>query len=313
LRRGEEVRYALGVDVGGTKVATAILDQDGKIIKRLELPSNPIDKEKMFEQVVRCIDGVIEQSTIPFADICGMGIGVPGKINRDEGIAVFQNNLPWRDFPVVQRLKQRFPIDNIVLDNDVYMATYAEWKLSNLGNECSFVYLTISTGISCAIINNGSFIRGEGFAGEVGSLPVLNPFSSGMITLEQSSSGVAMEKAARHYLRNPQMSTEEFFKQFELGNELAKELMKKVIAPLAYGVYSIITLLDPQRIVLGGGVVNHNPFMLELIEEGMKEYFSSGHQYSANKLQLSQLKGDAGITGAGLRAMESMVSSKNLN
>src|SRR5699024_11478954 len=120
-------------------------------------------------------------------------------------------------------------IDNIVLDNDVYMATYAEWKLSNLGNECSFVYLTISTGISCAIINNGSFIRGEGFAGEVGSLPVLNPFSSGMITLEQSSSGVAMEKAARHYLRNPQMSTEEFFKQFELGNELAKELMKKVI------------------------------------------------------------------------------------
>ncbi|HLQ72226.1 MAG TPA: ROK family protein, partial [Bacillota bacterium] len=98
------MKYALGVDVGGTKVASAILDQEGRLIERVELPSNPVDKEKVFEQVVRSIDGVMEQSAISFSDLDGMGVGVPGKVNRDEGIAVFQNNLPWRDFPVVERL-----------------------------------------------------------------------------------------------------------------------------------------------------------------------------------------------------------------
>ncbi|HLQ72317.1 MAG TPA: ROK family protein, partial [Bacillota bacterium] len=187
------------------------------------------------------------------------------------------------------------------------MATYAEWKRSNLGNKGSFVYITISTGISCAIINNGTFIRGEGFAGEVGSLPVLNPFASGLITLEQASSGVAMEKAARQWFHNPDMSTKDFFEAFKQGNDLAQTLMKKIIAPLAYGVYSIVTILDPQKIVFGGGVVNHNPVMLDLIKEGMKEYSTSIYRKSVDKLQLSQLKGDAGLTGAGLKAKEASI------
>lgn len=111
--------YALGVDVGGTKVAAAILDEDGHFIERVEFPSDTTDEENMFKQVVSCIDNVVGSSDISYEDICAMGIGVPGKIDRARGVAVFQNNLPWHGFPVVERLKQVIPIDRVVLDNDV--------------------------------------------------------------------------------------------------------------------------------------------------------------------------------------------------
>ncbi len=190
------VAYALGVDIGGTKIATVIIDQYGKIYKRSEVASDPSDEEKMFEQVIKSIEMVLEGSKIHLKDIEGMGVGVPGKVDRENGIAIFQNNLPWRDFPIVSRLQDYFSFENIVIDNDVYMATFAEWKVSNTNKQDTFVYLTISTGISCAIIHKGSFMRGNGFAGELGLCRVLAvPSLIGFENLEKSASGPAIKKA----------------------------------------------------------------------------------------------------------------------
>src|SRR5699024_3805276 len=165
-------------------------------ITLVEKKSNTNDREIMFAQVLKSIRMVQKESGIPFEKIVGTGLGVPGKIDREKGIAVFQNNLPWENFPIVERLKNELPLENIVLDNDVYMATFAEWKATGANPQDTFVYITISTGISCSIIHQGSFIRGNGFAGEIGLLPVYhNPLSeeNSIITLEHSASGSAME------------------------------------------------------------------------------------------------------------------------
>jgi len=81
-------------------------------------------------------------------------------------------------------------------------------------------------------------------------------------------------------------------------------LLNEVVGSLAHGIYSIICLLDPHRIVLGGGVVNKNPFLLELIKESLKQYLIPEQQHSLESLHISRLKGDSGIVGAALKGIE---------
>ncbi|MDQ0255877.1 glucokinase [Evansella vedderi] len=298
------MEYALGIDIGGTKIAAAILNQSGEIINRVEVKSKPENEEKMFEQVVECIKNLLSNSLIPVADICGMGIGIPGKVDQENGLAVFQNNLPWRNFPIKERLKSIFPVEHIVIDNDVCMAAFAEWKQLDMKENTSFVYITVSTGIACSFINSGSVIRGAGFAGEIGLISVLNNLSeSGIETLERSSSGLAIEKLAKKHFQNPNMTTKDFFDEYVKGNLLARRLMKEIVISLTHGIYSIVCLLDPHRIVFGGGVMNHNPFLLDLMKESLRDNLVFGQYQVLDRMQISGLKENSGVIGAGLRGL----------
>lgn len=299
------MKYGLGVDVGGTKIATVIIDQHGKIISRVEVPSAPFDKEKMFEQVVNSIDNVLVKSKLDISMIEGMGVGVPGKVDRDNGIAIYQNNLPWQKFPIVDRLKERFPIQNIVIDNDVYMAAYAEWMVSDANDKSTFVYVTVSTGISCSTIHNGTFIRGNGFAGELGLFPVLSNSSlKGIHNLEKIASGPAIQKQAERFMNQINITTRDFFMGFEKDDENAQKLMSEVTESLAHGIYSIVCLLDPQKIIFGGGVIYNHPFLLDLVKEKLDYYVISEQKHTLNRMQTSKLKENAGVVGAGLLGLK---------
>src|SRR5699024_110764 len=165
---------------------------------RVEVKSNPISEETMFQQVVYSIEKLIKQANISLKNIKGIGIGVPGKIDRENGIAIYQNNLPWRHFPIVERSKKHFPIEHVVIDNDVHLAAWDEWiALEKKKSVTTFVYVTISTGISCAIIQYGKFIRGNGFAGELGLIPVNHHTGHHVDKLENIASGPAIAKHAQ--------------------------------------------------------------------------------------------------------------------
>lgn len=297
--------YTLGVDIGGTNIDTALIDQYGKVYSRSVVASNPADKESMFEQVVKGIEMVLIESKVATKDIRGIGVGVPGKIDSENGIALFQNNLPWNNFPIANRLRDHFSIENIVVDNDVYMAAYAEWKLSKAPKKDTFVYLTISTGISCSIIHNGSFMRGNGFAGELGLFPVLtSSTSNGIEKLEQIASGPAIKKLAEKRFNNFKLTTSEFFLKYKNNDPVAKELMGEVVDSLVHGIYAIVCLLDPHKIVLGGGVVNHNPFLLDLVKESLKKHLITEQQHVLDHLCISVLKEDSGVIGAGIKGFD---------
>ena len=294
--------YTLGVDIGGTKVATGLIDQYGEMHNRSVVASDPSDAEKMFKQVIKSIEMVLEESKVDLKEIKGMGVGVPGKVDYENGIAIYQNNLPWRNFPIVDRLREYFSLENIMIDNDVYMATFAEWKFSNIGKQETFVYLTISTGISCSIIHKGSLMRGNGFAGEIGLFPVLARSSpNGFEGLEKIASGPAITKLAEQRFNNPELTISEFFSKYVESDPTAKVLMDDVVGSLAHGIYSIICLLDPHRIVLGGGVVNNNPLLLDLIKESLNQYLIPEQQHVHEHLYVSALKESSGVIGAGMK------------
>lgn len=296
------MRYAIGLDIGGTKIAAGIVNENGDLIQKEVMASDPSDRERMFSQVETCIKQLLDHCSIPEVEMIGIGAGVPGKVDRDEGIAVFQNNLPWSQFPLLERIKQAFGTEQIVIDNDVYMAAFAEWKKANLQADDLLAYITISTGISCALIQGGEFIRGAGFAGEIGLVPVEAPGASKKIErLEWTASGPAVEKRAIEVLGRETVTAKEIFSAFHTDDADKKRIIDEMVASMGHGVYMLISLLDPHQIVFGGSVATNNPYLLHLFKQKLADYLIDEQQHILQGMKISNLSGDAGIIGTGLR------------
>ncbi|MBS4212985.1 MULTISPECIES: ROK family protein [Neobacillus] len=298
------MKKAIGLDIGGTKIAAGIISETGKLLKRAEVKSDPSDREHMFTRVVEVVEQVLNDSSFSITDIEGIGVGVPGKVDRENGIAVFQNNLPWAQFPVSDRLRDQFGLERIEIDNDVYTAAFAEWKAAGGNKNETFVYVTISTGISCAILHQGSFFRGAGFAGEFGLIPILSKARGPKWgRLEKAAAGPAIAKLAETVLEET-LSTKDVFERYQAGVPEYQPIIDEVTDYWAQGLYSISCLLDPHQIVFGGSVIANNPFLLEIIKEKLKSYQISEQQHVLNRMSVSTIKQDNGIVGAGLRVFE---------
>lgn len=289
------MKKAIGIDIGGTKIAAGIISESGELLTRAEVKSDSTGRERMFEQVVKAVELAIDGSQ--FSDLEGIGVGVPGKVDHEKGIAVVQNNLPWLQFPILSRLQEQFGVKSIKIDNDVYMAAFAEWKAAQGGTNETFVYVTISTGIACSIIHHGSFFRGAGFAGELGLIPVLS--KNGNERLETISAGPGIQKIAG-------VPTKEVFSGFLNGSQEYQFIIDEVTGHLAQGLYSISSLIDPHKMVFGGSVIQNNPFLLELIKEKLKIYQLPEQQHLLEQMSISTLAQNNGVIGAGLRVFERM-------
>ncbi|MFU0789919.1 MAG: ROK family protein [Virgibacillus proomii] len=297
------MKYAIGIDIGGTKVAAGIVNEHGDLIQQELVSSDPSSKEAMFQRVVQCVEQLMNHSSIPLQEIYGIGAGIPGKVDREKGIAVFQNNVPWRNFPFVDRLREALGMERIIIDNDVYMAAFAEWRAANMSDEELFVYLTISTGISCSIIQGGRYIRGAGFAGELGLIPIdtknrKQPF----LRLENAASGPAIQQKARDIYKNDQMFTKNIFENYIRGDAKAEQLIEEMVFVISKGVYLINCLLDPHKIIFGGSVMAYNPYLIEQIKKKLEPYLLAEQNHILESMEINKLNNGQGIIGAGLRA-----------
>ncbi|MFJ7724704.1 ROK family protein [Neobacillus sp. NPDC097160] len=296
------MKKAIGIDIGGTKIAAGIISDTGELLQRTEVKSDPSDRENMFDKVVEAVEQVLEKSALSLAEIEGIGVGVPGKVDREKGIAVFQNNLPWKQFPIATRLQEQFGMEQITIDNDVYMAAFAEWKTAQVKRDETFVYVTISTGISCSIIHNGSFFRGAGFAGELGLIPVLSKRANER--LEKIAAGPGIQKLAQKELQVDTISTKDVFAGYLNREQEYQPIIEEMTDHLAQGLYAISCLLDPHKMVFGGSVIVNNPWLLESIKEKLKIYQLPEQQHILDQMRISTLKQNNGVVGAGLRVFE---------
>ncbi len=311
------MRKAVGIDIGGTKIAVGVVTENGQLLKRVEVESDPTDREAMFQQVVNAVEAVFQQSSFSLEEIDGIGVGIPGKVDRTNGIAVFQNNLPWAGFPIVARLQEHFGKNRIVIDNDVYMAAFAEWKSAEASPSETFAYITVSTGISSSIIHRGSFFRGAGFAGELGLIPVaskrgseeLAKVMSGneldgeqtLLRLEQAVAGPAIPKIAERKLNMEDLSAKDVFQGFLNGETKYELIIDEVVDYLTHGIYTLTCIVDPYKITLGGSVIVKNLFLLERIKAKLKAYQIEEQHHLLDNICISTLAQDNGVIGAGLR------------
>lgn len=298
--------FALGIDIGGTKIAFALVDRQGQSEAVYTSPSNSQDAEALFQSVLTGIDKVLETSELSLEDLAGIGIGLPGKVDPINGRAVFQNNIPWPNFPITQRIRESLGLDlPISIDNDVKVAAYAEYHAEGMEKDELFTYVTISTGIANASIIDHHMIRGSGFSGETGFLPIAQ--GERIEKLESIVGGPAIEKAGRLAYHDETVTTREVFERFVAGDKLAIEIIDNCAKSFALGLYAIICVLDPAHITLGGSVAYHNPTFVTLIKDKLAELVHEEQAHILNRLTVSRLGSNNGVIGAGLLSFKEKI------
>ncbi|ATP41664.1 glucokinase [Solibacillus sp. R5-41] len=286
--------YTLVADVGGTKLATAIFSPDQQLLSKQEVPSDTSSREALFQSLVKSFEQICTEKAISFDEISKVCIGLPGIVDIEKGIAVYQNNIPWANFPICNRLAEVFVKADIKMDNDVYMATWGEYCVRSFSKE-TMVYVTMSTGISCCTIVNGEFLRGTGLAGEIG----FNIIGDEGRTLEQTVAGPAIEKMGRDLLANPEITLKEMMELYYQGNAVVGSVLEPLIQAMVKQLQQMILLLDPHCIVLGGGFFNYHPKVIDQLKILLQQSFA-GTPFAGKEqiIESSLNKGKAGLYGA---------------
>lgn len=295
---------ALSVDIGGTKIAAAILDVNGKLSHRKEVPSHIQSAETMFLSLTTVMDEVLQSANLSPQQLSGVGVCLPGKVDSTNGVAVFQNNLPWENFPLVQRLQAYYPIQKIVIENDVKAAAYAEYQLAHLSKEDIFYYMTLSTGIASAVIVDDKILRGAGFSGETGYVPV--HYDNRKESLEMVAAGPAIQIKGREAYQNETLTTADLFKRWQKQEDLATQIIEASIQEVAKTLYHAVCLLDPTKIVLGGSVAVKNPMYVTALQKYLEQWLYPNQTHILNEISVSNLGSDNGILGAGFMVLSSL-------
>lgn len=292
-----KMSHILVADVGGTKLATALFNQYQQILIKREVPSDISTREALFHCLIDSFEILCLEKKLSFNEVSKVCIGVPGIVDVQKGLAVYQNNIPWSNFPICERLIEFFPHAQIMMDNDVHMATWGEYNARGFRKE-TMVYITLSTGISCCTIVNGEFLRGTGLAGEIG----FNIVGQAGETLEESVAGPAIEKLGRTLLGNSNIRLKDMMELYYKGDPIMEKVLQQIIYCMEKQLHQMILMLDPHCIVLGGGFFNHQPKIIKLIKNVMQQrLLNTPFEGKEQIIESSIHKGETGLYGAALK------------
>ena len=298
---GENVTvFALGIDLGGTKIRAGLMRQDGTLERVLECqtlahrgPDAVIaDMAALMQDVIR--DVARDQ-------IRGIGIGSPGPLDVTTGIVESPHNLPgFAHVPLANRIESMMQIPT-VLDNDANVAALAEYRYGDGQGIQNMVYVTISTGIGGGIIENGQVVRGRrGMAGEFGHISIDalhgNPCICGNRgCLEAIASGPAIAKTASDRLARD-VTTKEVGELAQQGDPVALAVLHEAFDALGAGIVNLLHIFDPERVILGGGVTQMGPGLLDHVRNYVTAHVMP--PYRDVTVNYAKLKQDVGVIGA---------------
>jgi len=313
-------RWALGVDLGGTKVEVASVDETGHLLQRVRRPT---EVNEGVETVVNDIaDSVRELGRRSGSPPVGVGVGVAGQVEAESGLVRFAPNLEWHSVPLGSMLSRALDLP-VAVTNDVRAATWGEW-LHGAGQGCDdLVCLFVGTGIGGGVVSAGKMITGcANSAGELGHITIdlkgppchcpnhgcLEALAGGWaITLRAQRAVDRNPKAGATLLRFAQgdrdaITAETVAKAFRANDPLASDIIAAVGKALVAGCVSLINAFNPCRLILGGGVMEGMP---ELIERVSREVPGRALQAAAKSVEIrpAELHNDAGVIGAATLAL----------
>lgn len=292
----------IGVDLGGTNVRVAKIDETGNV---LQVVKDATEMNKGTEHVIQKIITLIE-SIDNYKECKGIGMGVPGPVDTKEGKMVLATNLPgFEGYPIAGRIEEHFGIPTY-LDNDVNVAGMGEAVLG-AGKGCDIVYyVTISTGIGGALIVNKKVIAGKnGHAGEVANIIIdrnrekVNYLNVGAV--ENEASGTAITRKGKALFGDAAINhAGDVFDLARKGNAQALELCDEVAYDLAVMFSTIAHVVDPEVFVIGGGVMKGKDVFFDKMEAYFRTMIHKGMQTVVFKE--AQLE-EPGIVGAAMLPM----------
>lgn len=310
----------IGIDVGGTNVKIALVDDNGKIIYSNSVPTYAkMGYEHTVNNIKQAIKDLMKETNTTPSDIEGIGFDFPGQVDCKTGVVKLAPNIPgWVNIPIAQMIEDEFHIPTRI-DNDVRCAALGELKFG-AGRGCeNFICITVGTGIGSGIVINGKVVRGAtNAAGELGHIklqmnggPICGCGDTGC--LEAFASGPAIVAMAQEYIKGGkstkfrEMAAVEggeitpymVAKAAEEGDPVAKRIFEIVGEYIGIGLTSVINLLNPERVIIGGGVAESGELLLGPIRKTIKE---RAMVVAGNAVEIvpAQLGNSAGVIGASM-------------
>ncbi|GIG54713.1 ROK family glucokinase [Demequina activiva] len=314
--------HAIGVDIGGTKIAVGVVDSEGVIVEKTRRETRPEDAASIDDAIADAVRELGERH-----EFHHVGVAAAGFVSADRRRVLFAPNIAWREYPLADKVEALIDRDdvNVVVENDANAAGWGEYRFGAGRDVQAMIMLTIGTGLGAAIISDGQLVRGAyGFAAELGHVRVQpggHPCGCGHRGCwEQYASGSALVREARRAARErpvraagllrlaggdvAAISGPDVTRAAADGDELGIELLGELGAWIGTGSASLAAVLDPEMFVVGGGVIAAGDLMLEPAREAYREALPAlGHRPVA-PIVAAAMGNDAGIVGAAALARE---------
>lgn len=301
-------KHIIGIDLGGTNLKIALLDPSCRIIHKHTQPTNLLSSQDLLiDAIADAVTRMLSLYHLPRADILGVGLGLPGPIDFDRGIVHFFPNIPgWRNVPLQKILETRARIP-VAVDNDANVMALAEFTLGAAKGARNAVCLTLGTGVGGGLILDGRLFRGSAYAaGEIGHMPVNEKGPAcncgGTACLESYIGNKRIAQKVRAVF-GKDIPLEEVSAMAYRGNRKAAAIWESVAVHLGSALTAVVNLLNPDCIVIGGGVANAGAILFNKVTETILLRAMLVHARTVRVVK-AKLGNDAGMIGAGLLVKE---------
>ena len=297
-----------GIDVGGTKISGAVFNSSGEILSRESALINKLEGKQVGDLVITVIDHLQTASANLSLKVVAVGVAVPGIFNSELG-TVWAPNIPgWKSFPLHDLISHHFTEEVAVeIDNDRACYILGEsWKGAAVGCKHA-IFLAVGTGIGAGILVNGTILRGKSdIAGSIGWMALTDelipPYSiHGCFEHHASGNGIAAIAQQGYHQNNSGptgITSKEVFKAYGEHDPVAIKSVESAIEFWGKAVANLVSLFNPEKIILGGGVFGPASLFLDKIYHHATKW---AQPISIKQVQLvvTELGGDAGLYGAG--------------
>jgi len=305
-------KLVIGIDVGGTNTKLGIINRSGNVVARTSLSTKSymLNKNKLIDAIVDSIKGLILEYKVSCKDIIGIGVGLPGLIDPKKGIVKILTNIPgWKNVPLKNILQKRLNIP-VFLENDVNLITLGEFRYGAGINQKNVICMTLGTGVGSGLILNGMLYEGEGYAaGELGHMPLNEKGPScncgGFGCFERYVGNKYLEKKARRYFKNNQLTLEDVGRLAGKGNKKAIRFWEETALHIGNALTGVVNLLNPNLIIIGGGVANSYRFISRVIRDTIRAR-AMKVPGAMVKISKAKLGSNAGLLGAKVLVDEMM-------
>ena len=308
--------YWLGVDLGGTKILAGLFDHDFELKARVKSPTDAEEGPRaVVGRVAAAVEDVIRKAGVDRSRVRGMGLGVPGQVVPSEMRVRYAPNLSWSDFPLGNHLPKDWPWP-VVLENDVRLGTYGEFARGAAKGARHVLGVFVGTGIGGGLILDGKLYGGlHGHAGELGH--IVMHWRKGL-TLEEIAGRRSLMKRAQELLADApkrvrkewkgvdfeKVRSSQLAEYYQRDDPVAVQILDDAARALGAAIGSMINLLSPEVIVVGGGVAGAlGDSFLERIWEIAQRYALPGATEGV-RCVAAALGDDSGIVGAAAYARE---------
>ena len=318
---------AIGIDIGGTKVAGGVVDAHGSVLRRArrDTPHRSTSPRVVEDTIVSVVDELLSGD---FADVAAVGIGAAGFVAADRATVVFAPHLSWRNEPLREALRSRVSVP-VFVDNDANAAVWAEHRFGAGRGESHLVMVNLGTGIGGGIVLDGRVIRGRfGIAGEFGHMQVvpdgIRCECGNRGCWEQYASGNALVREARALMSAGSPVVSDLFDRVggrpedltgplvteaaRDGDPLARELLGEIGRWLGIGMADLAAALDPGTFVIGGGVSAAAELLLDPAREAFRRQLTGRGYRPEARIVAASLGNEAGLVGAADLARTDAVS-----